>query len=107
MFPKQSVNREAFSIPQDVLYSKTSEFEGWGVLSFRAQDLPKQFPPDNPQYDFFPKHSPTEENYSHTEVWCDSCVNPTGEYVPPSKTAKKLFRAVLSQKVNKEIDATL
>jgi len=60
-FPKQSVNREKYSYPADVLFSTTDKFDGWGVLYFRVQDLPAEFPPDNRQYTFFPRHVPEDE----------------------------------------------
>jgi hypothetical protein len=103
-FPKQSVNREKYSNPADVLFSATDEFEGWGVLYFRVQDLPLEFPPDNRQYTFFAKHVPKEEMYPHSEIWCDR-LPVTGEYVEPSKGVKKLFRAFLSQRAEVEIEA--
>jgi hypothetical protein len=105
--PKQSLNRSAFSIPTDVLFSKANEFQDWGVLSFKVTDLPEKFPADIPEYDFFPKHVPLEDNYSHTEVWCDGCLHPTGDYVTPGKGVKKLLRAHLSQRLTKEIEAKI
>jgi hypothetical protein len=104
-FPKQSVNREKYSDPADVLFSATDEFEGWGVLYFRVQDIPVAFPPDRRQYTFFPKHVPEDEMYPHSEVWCDRLPQ-TGEYVEPSPGVKKLFRAFLSQRAEIEIEAT-
>jgi hypothetical protein len=106
-FPKQSVNRSAFSIPRDVLFSEAGEYEGWGVLSFGVRDLPRNFPSEDPEVDFFPKHQPLEINYAHTEIWCDDCSHPTGHYTEPTKRLKKLFRARLSQSVTKEIEAEL
>lgn len=105
-FPKQSVNREKYSEPSDVLFSTTDEFEGWGVLYFRVQDLPIEFPPHNGRYTLFPKHTPEDEMYPHSEVWCDA-LPVTGQYVEPSKGVKKLFRAFLSQRVEVEIEATV
>lgn len=102
----QSVNRQKYSEPTDVLFSETDEFATWGVLSLKTADLPSSFPEDNPQYSFFPKHVPMEDNYAHSEVWCDR-IPLTGEYVRPSKPMSKLFRAVLSQRVVIEIAATV
>ncbi len=70
-FPKQSVNRGKYSVSGDVLFSSTDEFQGLGVLYFRVQDLPVEFPSDSRQYTFFPKHVPEDEMYPHSEVWCD------------------------------------
>jgi hypothetical protein len=100
-----SVNRQKYSEPTDALFSEADEFAQWGVLSFKVVDLPTLFPPDDPRYSFFPKHAPLEDNYAHSEVWCDS-LPPTGRYVKPSKGTRKLFRAVLSQRVVVEIVAT-
>jgi len=106
-FPKQSVNREKYSDPTDVLFSGTDEFDGWGVLYFTVQDLPPRFPVDAATYSFYPKHVPEEEMYPHSEVWCDS-LPPTGNYVEPtSKSIRKLFRAFISQRVRVEIEATV
>ena len=106
-FPKQSVNRAKYSNPEDVLFSTASEFEGWGVLYFRVQDLPLRFPTDTARYTFYPKHVPEDEMYPHSEVWCDSLPQ-TGAYVEPaSKSVRKLFRAFMSQRVKVEIEATV
>jgi hypothetical protein len=48
----QSVNREKYAEPADVLFSEMDEFADWGVLSFKCEDLPNSFPPENPQYKF-------------------------------------------------------
>jgi len=34
--PETVVNREKYSLPEDVLFSETRSYEGWGVLSFRV-----------------------------------------------------------------------
>ena len=48
---------------------------------------------------------PMEDNYAHSEVWCTG-QPATEEYVKPSKQVRKLFRAVLSQRIMIEIAAT-
>lgn len=105
-FPRQSVNREKYSGPADVLFSPTGAFEGWGVVYFRVRDLPTDFPPDTRHYTFFMKHVPEENMYPHSEVWCDRMAR-SGEYVEPSSGVKKLFRALLSQRVVIEIQANI
>jgi len=105
-FDRQSVNREKYSEPGDVLFDEADLYEGCGVLSFRTQDLPISFPPEHPQLSFSPKHVPMEDNYAHSEVWCDK-IPATGEYVTPSKSLRKLFRTILSQRVVIEIVATI
>ena|SRR2546425_1978196 len=102
----QSVNRQKYSEPADAVFSETDEFADWGVLSFKVEDLPASFPPENPRYTFFPKHVPMEDNYSHSEVWCDS-VPVTGRYIKPSSGTRKLFRTVLSQSIVVEIVAAI
>ena len=94
----QSVNREKYSEPQDVLWSESDRFKDWGVLAFAVSDIPTAFPLEQPAYTFSPKHTPEENNYSHTEVWCDSLL-PSGSYKKPNSQVRKLFRAFLSQRV--------
>lgn len=101
-----SVNREKYSQPQDVIFDEAEEFANWGVLSFRVSDLPTAFPLEDPQYGFSPKHVPMENNYSHSEVWCD-VLPAMGMYVKPNKQVRKLFRALLSQRCVVEIIATV
>lgn len=101
-----SVSREKYSQAADVLFSEADKFANWGVLSFRVEDLPRSFPPEVPQYAFWPKHRPLEDNYAHSEVWCDR-IPETGEYVKPSSSIRKLFRALLSQRVVVEIAAAI
>lgn len=101
-----STNRQKYSLPEDVLFSETGQFLSWGVLSFMVQDLPSHFSVEQMSYIFFPKHAPLENNYAHSEVWCDRLPR-TGTHVVPSKQAKKLFRAYLSQRVSVVIEATV
>jgi hypothetical protein len=101
-----SVNRERYSQPADALFSEANEFANWGVLSIRVEDLPPSFPVQDPQYSFWPKHRPLEDNYAHSEVWSDR-VPPTGEYVKPAPSIRKLFRTMLSQRVVVEIAAAI
>jgi hypothetical protein len=98
-----SLNREKYSQPQDVLFSETDEFANWGVLSFQVQHIPPSFPPEHPQYTLFPKHTPLEDNYSHTELYCVG--TPSAGYIEPGPAVRKLLRAALSQKITVEIEA--
>ena len=105
-FPKQSVNREKYSEPEDVLFAEEASFEGWGVLQFSVSDIPPRlFANEVLAFIFFPKHVPEEDNYAHSEIWCDQ-EERTGEYVEPSKKFKKLFRSKLSQRVSIRIEAS-
>jgi hypothetical protein len=99
-----SVNREKYSQPSDVIFSETDEFQNWGVLSFQAQYLPPLFPLEHPEYSFFAKHVPLEDNYGHSEVFCD-CLPASGVFVVPRPAIRKLFRAILSQQIVVEINA--
>jgi hypothetical protein len=100
-----SVNREKFSEPSDVLFSETNEFGNWGVWSVKTGDLLSAFPENEPTFSFYPKHTPMEDNYSHSEIWSEQ-VPPTGLYAKPSKSVRKLFRTFLSQRIVIEIVAS-
>ena len=77
-FPDQSVNRQRFSRPKDVLLpdgsEKSKEWILWGVARILVSDLP----PDEQTtggagsrgmtYSFSAEHDPEEDNYSHTEL---------------------------------------
>lgn len=101
-----SLNREKYSEAEDVLFSPIDEFAGWGVFSVRVQDIPVVLPDEGPQYRFAPKHVPLDENYSHSEIWCDR-MEPTGRYVEPNPSVRKLFRTIISQRATREIQATV
>lgn len=105
-FPRQSINRSKYSEPADVLFSLTDAFQGWGVLVFTVEHLPPEFPIEEPAYTFFACHVPEEDNYSHTEVWCDRLPR-TGNYTVPTRPVRKLFRTWLSQRVGIEIEAQI
>ena len=101
-----STNREKYSAAEDVLFSANDEFAGWGVLSLRALDVTIGLPENLPSYDFSCKHVPLEDNYSHSEIWCDS-IEPTGGHIEPDSRVKKLFRAMMGQRARIEIEATV
>lgn len=102
-FPKPSVNREKYSEPQDVLYSDDGQYNDWGVLEFSVNQVPKQLSDGEGRiYVFFPSHVPEEENYSHSEIWCERNAAP-GQEANPSSTVKKKFRALLSQQAKVRI----
>jgi hypothetical protein len=99
-----SVNRQKYGEASDVIFSETDEFAKWGVLSFRVQHVSVALPCDRPEYTFFPKHVPLENNYAHSEVYCVA-VSALGAYVEPRPAVRKLFRAALSQRVVIEVEA--
>jgi hypothetical protein len=101
-----STNRSKFSLAEDVLISEADEFLGQGVLSWTVQDIPNEIAGQQFRVTMFPRHMPEANNYAHTELWCDR-VPQTGAHVVPSKQAKKLIRAILSQRARIEIPATV
>lgn len=69
-FPDFSVNREKYSIPEDVLLDHT----GFGILAFQVRDVPPRLDgADDREFTFKVEHVPEEENYAHSEVrtYCD------------------------------------
>ena len=106
-FPRQSLNRQKYSEPEDVLLSDEGTYHvGYGVLEFLVRDIPTRLQePETRMFVFFPKHVPGALNYAHSELWCDT-EQRTGSYVPPSATIKKLLRAKLSQRVSIRITAS-
>lgn len=104
-FPKQSVNRQKYSEPEDVLFSEDGSLDGYGVLEFATRDIPPRLlETGTPVFVFFMKHVPQEENYAHSEIWCET-EQTTGQYVNPSPAIKKRFRTKLSQHVTVRIPA--
>ena len=90
-FPRQSLNRSAFSEPQDVLFSEVGAFDGWGVLEFVVGDVPESI--DGAA--FFMMHVPYEDNYAHSELWSGS----PAEYKEPSPAIRKKLRAHLAARI--------
>jgi len=101
----QSVNRQKFSEPEDVLFSEDGSLDGYGVLEFATRDIPPRLQEmGTPVFVFFLKHVPQEENYAHSEIWCET-EQETGRYGNPSQTVRKKFRTMLSQHVTVRIAA--
>lgn len=103
-YPDWSVNRQKFSEPEDVLYP---DYLGWGVAAFQVKDIPSPMKTEgNVAYHWDVQHQPSEENYSHTEIWTykhgTHLANPKAETDPKPpdlpKTIKKYFRTVLSER---------
>ncbi len=97
-FPCFSVNREKFSLPEDVL---RPSYPDHGICAFRVADVPKgpRRPTPSPYtYTFDVVHAPEEENYAHSEVRASR----DGEYDPSlhvPNLVKKRFRMVLGQRM--------
>lgn len=100
-FTKTSVNRGSLSQPEDVLFDEGGKYNGLGAVEFLVSDvLGVVEQPNGPPYDFFMRHMPFENNYSHSEIWCDS-VPATGDYKEPSRTVKAEFRIRLCQRIGR------
>jgi hypothetical protein len=92
-FPRQSVNRERYSEPADVLFHPDGLYDDFGVFQFQVQDLP----PPIGYFAFSVRHAPEEENFSHSEIWSSKSESP--DYAEPSKTVKAQFRAHLANRI--------
>lgn len=99
---QQSVNRGRFSEPIDVLFSEDGRFDGLGVIRFQVGEIPPEIAqPDGPAFIFFPKHMPEDDNYAHSEIWCDH-KPATGGYRRPGRTVSGLFREKLCSKLTSD-----
>ena len=73
-FPDQSVNRQKYSKPQDVLAptaacEKSKEWIYWGVVGFSVDSVPSSIMDDDRVIcDFNVEHDPLEYNYAHSEI---------------------------------------
>jgi len=66
--PDMSVNRSKYGPPEWLLLDE--EFEDWGVLSFRVDQIPVELIHNGQtHYTFLPQHVPHRRNYPHSEVW--------------------------------------
>ena len=99
---EQSVNRGAFSEPEDTLFSESGRYDGLGVVELRVADIPATVrQPDGPVYVFFPRHEPEEDNYSHGEIWSAHEIR-TGGFQRPSRTVSLSFRVLLCRSIRQE-----
>lgn len=106
-FPKHSVNRALFSEPEDVVFSESGDFNGWGVLEFLVSDVPSQIELPPAVFVFFMKHVPHEYNYAHSEIWSSNQVAQRYYYVEPSKAVRKQFRTIMAQAMKIRIEAVI
>jgi hypothetical protein len=112
-FPKknentgQSVNRSAFSKPEDALWGPAKRLDGMGVFEFPVSCLPGDLscPATARQFTFWPKHVPLGNNYAHSEIWSDELPRRNAEYVLPTKLVCKELRARIQQNSRVVIDA--
>jgi hypothetical protein len=104
-FPGQSVNRQKYSEPKDVLFSETDEYARFGVLEYPVTAVTKSLPNQELEiFNFYPKHRPLELNYAHSEIWCD-CPQRQQVNIVPSPGVRKIFRTELSRYARVRISA--
>jgi hypothetical protein len=104
-FPKkgentgQSVNRSAFSKPEDARWAEAERLDAWGVFQIPVSCLPRQATCGDTgrQFTFFPKHVPLNKNYAHSEIWCDEVPSSNAGYALPTGLVKKEFRAMIQK----------
>jgi hypothetical protein len=104
-FPKKdettgpSVNRSSFGPARDAMWSDKKRIAGAGVFQFPLLSLPTDLecPETKRRFVFFAKHVPLWNNYSHTEIWCDSVPRKNAGYVIPTEVVKKLVRATIQK----------
>jgi hypothetical protein len=104
-FPQQSVNRGKYSEPRDVLFSETGQYAGYGVLQYEVRNVRvTQKNDDNETFNLYPKHVPLEDNYAHTELWCE-CPERQNLNALPSPAVRKYFRTELGRCARPVIEA--
>ena len=82
----QSVNRQRFSDPADVIFDENGRYDAFGVTFFKVEDIPKSVTGDGGTFrSFFAHHCPEQDNYSHAEVRHNGPNQ-------PSKSVRKRFR---------------
>ncbi len=101
-FPAQtghSVNRSRFSRPEDVLWVEANKLEGFGIFQIAVAVIPGELVcrETGRRFTFFPKHAPHEDNYAHSEIWCDNIPPQNAGCVVPTKIVKKEFKARISR----------
>ena len=95
----QSVNRSAFSRPEDVKWESKGRIAGAGVYGFPVSCLPAliECPDTHRRFTFSAKHVPLWNNYAHTEIWCDSVPTTGPTYVVPTRVVRKELRAQIQK----------
>ncbi len=100
-FPDQSVNREKFSSPTDVLLpdkSKSSkDWILWGVAFVIVSDVPSELISDGGiYYSFTAEHDPLDDNYGHTELRAYKSGKRESKKKKINKTVQKEYRVKLA-----------
>jgi hypothetical protein len=98
LFPNQSVNRDRYSQPEDVIFN----FPGWGIGAIEVQQIPPRLESpgqDNkvgPTYNFKPVHKPEACNYAHAEIQVFSGTENVRRV--SSNNIKKQYRTLMRQR---------
>lgn len=100
-FPDQSVNREKYSKPGDVLLpdrsDKSNEWIYWGVASTTIADIPEPIETEGRvEYSFTAEHDPLDDNYGHTELRVYKDGNRESNKKKINNQIKKKYRTILA-----------
>jgi hypothetical protein len=89
-----SVNRGAFSLPEDVLSMPCAgkDVQSWTVFFLQVQALPKGLlAGDGRAFDFFPHHAPLEMCGAHSVIASCLAANPN-QYAKPTRPVVNDFK---------------
>lgn len=107
-FPRPSFNRSQFSVPRDVLHPHCAagkDLSNWGVFKCAVRDIPREVrAADGVRFHFQPEHEPLPTCYAHSVISFADADSPHGAQIPPSKTAKNLFRIQLAKAIERVIE---
>lgn len=96
-----SLNRGAYSQPQDVLEPDCcsgQKRDGCAVLQLAVHEVPTQIQgQDDTIFKFRMKHVPYAECYAHSEIWCNRTGEISEPYEMPARLIKNLFRGELGR----------
>lgn len=104
-FPENSgisVNRQAYSEPQDVLEPDCCgghTRDACVVLQFAVDDVPEQLSSPTGDYRFRMKHAPEASCFAHSEIWCNQSGDVDQPFERPAKSVREIFRAKLVQRI--------
>jgi hypothetical protein len=101
-FPCMSVNRGTLSEPEDVLFSQTGALNGLGAVECLVADIPAEVTQaQGPAYQFYVRHVPDPDNYSHSEIWSVQASNRDTPKAP-SNSVKLEYRVRLSRRITRD-----
>jgi hypothetical protein len=109
--PHASVNREKYSVPEDVLHPNCCDektYQNLGVFAFSVESVEAealQLTNDARVFQFFLVHDPLKLCKAHSEIQCrELTTGDTLEDVP--KTIRERLRVRISQRLNIVLKAT-